>query len=342
VTGKQKIYWTCQLAGWTFYVIVNLLFFGLSYSASYKEIINYFLLLPIGIFLTHGLRFVIMRLNILQLQLYYQLLFIVFSSFVLSVLFFFFNFFIGWLLNIISSQIDLVFSLEVIINSMVPFTFWALIYFGFHYLQNYKKTEIQNLRWEATSKDIELNKLKSQLNPHFMFNSMNSIRALIDEDPAKAKEAVTQLSNILRNTLLMNKSREIELEEEVRIVKDYLALEKIRYEERLNYELNIEPAALRKMVPPLIVQAQVENAIKHGISKIPKGGTITVNAIVKDKELIIEVINSGQINSATPDTGFGLVNSMQRLELLYGDKGQISIDSHNENEVEVRIRIPVG
>ncbi|HRD40120.1 MAG TPA: histidine kinase, partial [Bacteroidia bacterium] len=90
-----------------------------------------------------------------------------------------------------------------------------------HYLENYKKTEIQNLRWEAASKDIELNKLKSQLNPHFMFNSMNSIRALIDENPAKAKEAVTQLSNILRNTLLMNKNKEIVLEEELRIVKDY-------------------------------------------------------------------------------------------------------------------------
>jgi LytS/YehU family sensor histidine kinase len=280
-------------------------------------------------------------MDILKLKLYYQLLFIVLSSFVLSVIFFFINFSIGWLLNIISSQIDFVFSLEVIINSMVPFTFWSLIYFGFHYLENYKKTEIQNLRWEATSKDIELNKLKSQLNPHFMFNSMNSIRALIDENPAKAKEAVTQLSNILRNTLLMNKSKEIELEEELRIVKDYLALEKIRYEERLNYEFNIDNSALKKLVPPLIVQAQVENAIKHGISRLPKGGVIKVNARIQSNELIMEVINTGEISNAASETGFGFVNSQQRLELLYGKDASIQIGANNENEVIVKINIPL-
>lgn len=325
-----------------FYVIVNLLFFGLSYSASYKEILNYFLLLPTGVLLTQGLRFVIFKLNVLKLRLYYQLLFIVVSSFVLSVIFFFINFSIGWLLNIISSKIDFVFSLEVIINSMVPFTFWSLIYFGFHYLENYKKTEIQNLRWEATSKDIELNKLKSQLNPHFMFNSMNSIRALIDENPAKAKEAVTQLSNILRNTLLMNKSKEIELEEELKVVRDYLALEKIRYEERLNYDISIDAAALKKRVPPLILQAQVENAIKHGISKLPKGGTIEVRAEIKSKELIIDVTNTGQLNGSAPDTGFGFLNSRQRLELLYGDKAGITIQNLNDNKVLVKINIPLN
>jgi LytS/YehU family sensor histidine kinase len=224
---------------------------------------------------------------------------------------------------------------------MVPFTFWSLIYFGFHYLENYKKTEIQNLRWEATSKDIELNKLKSQLNPHFMFNSMNSIRALIDEDPAKAKEAVTQLSNILRNTLLMNKSREIELEEELRIVKDYLALEKIRYEERLSYEFNIDESALRKLVPPLILQAQVENAIKHGLSKLPKGGVIKINVRLQSNELIMEVINTGQLNEAASETGFGFMNSQQRLELLYGKDAAIHIGANNENEVIVKINIPL-
>ncbi len=222
----------------------------------------------------------------------------------------------------------------------MPFVFWSLIYFGFHYLQNYKKTEIQNLRWEASSKDIELNKLKSQLNPHFMFNSMNSIRALIDEDPAKAKEAVTQLSNILRNTLLMNKNKEIFLEEELKIVKDYLALEHIRYEERLKYNFNIEEGALKKIVPPLIVQAQVENAIKHGISKLPKGGEVNVNAKLMDKNLLIEINNTGQLSNEQSETGFGLLNSKQRLELLYGNKATIEIANTNNNEVSVKIKIP--
>ena len=285
-----------------------------------------------GIVFTHVYRYFILKYGIIKIQLFYQLIFITLSSIFLSAVYFR----IGSLFNIT------LFNLEVIINGVVPFVFWSLIYFGFHYLQNYKRTEIQNLRWEASSKDIELNKLKSQLNPHFMFNSMNSIRALIDENPAKAKEAVTQLSNILRNTLLMNKNKEIPLEEELKIVKDYLDLEHIRYEERLKYNFDIDESALKVNVPPLIVQAQVENAIKHGISKLPKGGSVNVMAKIRDKELFMEINNTGQINNEKSETGFGLVNSQQRLDLLYGNKANIKISNENNNEVSVKIKIPIN
>ncbi len=281
-----------------------------------------------GVVLTHFYRILILKADILRLKMLYQMVFIAVSSLLLSVIF------------CLAGSIFFVFSIEEVINGVVPFVFWSLIYFGFHYLENYKKTEIQNLRWEASSKDIELNKLKSQLNPHFMFNSMNSIRALIDEDPAKAKEAVTQLSNILRNTLLMNKNKEILLEEELRIVKDYLALEHIRYEERLKYDFDIQEAALKKIVPPLIVQAQVENAIKHGISKLQNGGSVNIAAKITDKDLYIEVKNTGQLSNEKSETGFGLQNSRHRLELLYGNKATINISNTFNNEVSVKIKIP--
>ena len=281
----------------------------------------------IGIALTHAYRYFILQFKILKLKLFYQLLFIAISSLLLSVIF------------CVAGSVFFVLSLEEIINGIVPFLFWSIIYFGFHYLENYKKTEIQNLRWEAASKDIELNKLKSQLNPHFMFNSMNSIRALIDENPAKAKEAVTQLSNILRNTLLMNKNKEIVLEEELRIVKDYLDLEQIRYEERLRYEMDIDETSKAKLVPPLIVQAQVENAIKHGISKITGGGVVKVKTKLKDNNLLIEVKNTGALSNIKSETGFGFANSKQRLELLYGSKATIEIAEESSNEVTVRIKI---
>lgn len=329
MNNKQKIYWWCQISGWLFYVIINLFFYGLSNTTSAKDVLVYFLLFLMGIALTHLNRKVIKSLNILSIKLIYQLVFIGASSIVLSVLYFGF----GYLFNIT------LFNLEVLLNGVVPFVFWSAIYFGFHYLGNYKKTEIQNLRWEAASKDIELNKLKSQLNPHFMFNSMNSIRALIDENPAKAKEAVTQLSNILRNTLLMNKSKEIVLEEELKIVKDYLELEKIRYEERLKFDFHVDKEALQKLVPPLIVQAQVENAIKHGISKLPKGGEVNVKCKLEANLLTIEVRNTGQLSDAKSETGFGLINSKQRLELLYGEKASIEITDKHQNEVSVIIKI---
>lgn len=304
-------------------MLVNLLF----NTPSLKVLLNYLFLLVIGIALTHAYRYFILQFKILKLKLFYQLLFIAISSLLLSVIF------------CVAGSVFFVLSLEEIINGIVPFLFWSIIYFGFHYLENYKKTEIQNLRWEAASKDIELNKLKSQLNPHFMFNSMNSIRALIDENPAKAKEAVTQLSNILRNTLLMNKNKEIVLEEELRIVKDYLDLEQIRYEERLRYEMDIDETSKAKLVPPLIVQAQVENAIKHGISKITGGGVVKVKTKLKDNNLLIEVKNTGALSNIKSETGFGFANSKQRLELLYGSKATIEIAEESSNEVTVRIKI---
>src|SRR5690606_14938941 len=95
------------------------------------------------------------------------------------------------------------------------------------------KEEIKNLKWQAVKNEIELNRLISQLNPHFVFNSMNSIRALIDEDPKLAKQAVTELSNVLRNSLLMGKKTMVAFSEELKMVKDYLSLEKIRFEEKL-------------------------------------------------------------------------------------------------------------
>jgi sensor histidine kinase YesM len=326
VNRKQKIYWLCQVSGWLFFALVNLLF----NEPSLRNLFNYLFLLIVGVVLTHFYRIFILKANILRLKILYQMIFIAFSSLILSIIFCF------------AGSVFFVFSVEEVINGVVPFVFWSLIYFGFHYLENYKKTEIQNLRWEASSKDIELNKLKSQLNPHFMFNSMNSIRALIDEDPAKAKEAVTQLSNILRNTLLMNKNKEIPLEEELKIVKDYLALEHIRYEERLKFDFQIEDATLKKSVPPLIIQAQVENAIKHGISKLPKGGSVNITAKIVSKELWIEINNSGQLHNEQSETGFGLANSKHRLELLYGNKATIGISNTNTNEVSVKIKIPVN
>lgn len=330
MSKKHQVYWFCQVGGWLFFWAINLFFYGLTNQIAIRDFFIYAVFILTGIILTHVNRYFILKFKIFKTKIIPQLSYILLSSLALAIVF----------ISVGSLQRATQLSLENILNAIVPFVFWSAIYFGFHFFENYKKTEIQNLRWEASSKDIELNKLKSQLNPHFMFNSMNSIRALIDENPAKAKEAVTQLANILRNTLVMNKNKEIPLEEELKIVKDYLALEHIRYEERLKYDFDIEEEALKKIVPPLIVQAQVENAIKHGISKLPKGGNVLVRAKILNKDLLIEVNNTGQLSIEKSETGFGLLNSKQRLELLYGSKATIEIVSTNSNEVSVKIKIP--
>jgi LytS/YehU family sensor histidine kinase len=170
---------------------------------------------------------------------------------------------------------------------------------------------------------------------------MNSIRALIDENPLKAKEAITKLSGILRATLLLDKGKEISLKDELNLVKDYLKLEHIRFEDRLTYEFKISDEVLNYKIPPFIIQTQVENAIKHGISKLPGDGFILIEAFERNKILIIKVINSGKLNLEKSLTGLGFKNSEQRLLLLYGNDGKINI-KEIENRVIVDINIPLN
>ena len=217
---------------------------------------------------------------------------------------------------------------------------WSLLYFLFHFVTNYKKEEIKNLQWQATKNEVELNKLKSQLNPHFIFNSMNSIRALVNEDPALAKEAITQLSNVLRNSLLMGRQKLISLDDEMKLVNDYLGLEKTRFEERLTIIRNIEEQTEKLLLPPLMLQTLVENGIKHGTSKLPEGGTIEINSSIEKDSLKIVIYNSGTYDeNIKPETGFGIINTKQRLNLLYGEKGVFKIVNDN-NRVKTILLIP--
>ncbi len=218
---------------------------------------------------------------------------------------------------------------------------WSLIYFTYHFFENFRKEEIKNLQWEARKNEIELNRLKSQMNPHFIFNSMNTIRALVDEDPAKAKASITQLANILRNTLMMGKERTISLERELSVVRDYLQIEKTRFEERLNCKEEVEPITLNYHIPSLMLQTIVENAIKHGIGTLPYGGLITVRAKEIGQKLLIQVENDGTYNPVKKETGgVGIENTKERLALLYGDDASINMFNSKHNTVITELNLP--
>ncbi len=273
--------------------------------------------------------------------IYYQLTVAFFGSFIKASMLFLLLAVFSSLFRLGTSDFNLITTVSSIINFSVVFFVWNAFYFAYHYFVNYKRAEIDKFKLQAAHNESELNSLKSQLNPHFMFNSMNSIRALIDEDPAKAKQAVTQLSNILRNSLLMNKNRVIALEEEIQLVKDYLELEKIRYEERLDFELQVQADTTGFLIPPLIIQGQVENAIKHGISKLPKGGKILIKTYYDANGVNICVSNSGKLNTEKSATGFGMQNTKQRLQLIYGKGTKVNIvENQINNSVDVTIFIP--
>ena len=144
-----------------------------------------------------------------------------------------------------------------IYQNLLLIALWFLIYIVYHYVEKNRNDQIDRLKLESTVKELELKTIKSHINPHFIFNSLNSIRALVDENPERARTAITELSNILRSSMKAEKAETVTLQRELDIVKDYLALEHMRFEERLNVEMDIDPDTLGQPVPPMMLQTLV-------------------------------------------------------------------------------------
>ncbi len=228
-----------------------------------------------------------------------------------------------------------------IINSGIFIVPWVLIYYFYHYIEKSRRQQLDTLKLEALVKELELKTIKSHINPHFIFNALNSIRALIDENPGRARDAITELSNILRSSMKAEKLEIVPFEKELNIVKDYLALEHIRFEDRLQVEYEIDEDTLDQPVPPMMLQTLVENAIKHGIGKEIKGGLIKIISDFKGDYHELSVQNSGKLNGEVNEDGFGLSSTRNRLQLLFGDKSNFEIRQVNGNIVEARVKIPV-
>lgn len=324
--NRKLIYWICQFTGWTLYVFFMLVVTILNAAeVTAPMLLNLFLAYILGLSLTHLYRGVIIRFGWLSLNIYRLIPRVLVAAVVFGVLFYFLQDTMNYLLWD-TPFFSLSASIQFVLTWSIICLIWSSLYFSFHFFENYRKEEIKNLQWEATRNEVELNNLKAQLNPHFMFNAMNSIRALVDDDPDMAKQAITQLSNILRNTLLHGRRKLVTLEEEMHVVRDYLSLESVRYEERLRVDYDIDEESLSCFIPPLMVQTIVENGIKHGISKLPEGGVLKIHSKANGTALQLQISNSGTyVSNGKAETGIGLKNTEKRLSLLYGEKASFEI-----------------
>ncbi|MBK1876914.1 sensor histidine kinase [Pelagicoccus mobilis] len=229
-----------------------------------------------------------------------------------------------------------------IFQTQIILMLWSLAYFSYQAIRNYKSEEIEKWRLQAAVKDAELIALKAQINPHFIFNCLNNIRALVLEDSEKARDAITKLSDLLRSSIQSNKAERIQLAEELTVVKDYLDLEKIHMEERLSYNIDCPTECENAEIPPMAIQILVENAIKHGLARRPKGGEISISIQNLNTELTIEVSNTGSLSAPNPQsTGVGLQNVRNRLHLLHGKSASLSLREQNVR-VFATIRIPTS
>lgn len=351
---KWVRYWLFQLIGWGSFALTNI-FFASSFdklSADYFRRLAVFLF--IGVLFSHIMREFIIRFGILQKNLRKQVIIFILLTFAMALAASFLRLESVHRLELLSndekdllSRPDknyLVMKFILILNSgfsfFILYFIWNLIYFMYHYVTKSRKQQLDTLRLEALVKELELQTIKAHINPHFIFNSLNSIRALVDENPQRARRAVTELSNILRSSMQAEKAETVTLERELNIVKDYLALENMRFEDRLRVEYDIDEDTLDQQVPPMMLQTLVENAIKHGISKQINGGLVKVISDFRDDYFELTVQNTGQLNGKMNPEGFGISSTTNRLNLLYGSKARFDIRQINGSMVEAKVRIP--
>lgn len=337
---RRIIYWVAQILGWGAYLVGNLSEPFFNDRLNFEALVTSLLIFIFGITVSHVFRAFVHHRAWTQLTLIKIIprvfLSAVFEGIILYLL-------VGGISDLFLAEAAPMLSFTSLIvphvlNFSAIFFIWNLIYFSVHFLQNYRASQIHNLELAAAKTEAELNSFKSQLNPHFLFNSLNSIRALVDEDPEKAKTAITTLSGIMRSFLSSGRLPVISLKEELELVENYLSIEKIRFEERLEVEMKIHPQTLDTSIPPLMLQTLVENAIKHGIGKLKAGGRLSVYSELSDGICEIVIRNTGRLNPPNGQ-GIGIANTIKRLDLLFGDKATFDLAQEND-QVVARLTLP--
>lgn len=342
---KPQAYWLCQLLGWAsflLYEIVNLL--GLSFFNWHAALFMAVAAL-LGIGITHGYRAILIRRHVLEMPFARMAAWAFLAVFGLS-------FALFTALTLVSIMIETTvnwaeLTLNYVFMSVLNWSryifVWVLTYHLYGLMERINQTKIEHLDAENQLKNVELQNLKAQLNPHFLFNALNSVKALTHSNPALAGDAVMRLSDLLRYSLNYEKQTLVPLADEISVTQDYLALEKIRFNQRLEYELNIEPTAEKWPIPPVLLVTLAENAIKHGIAQMIQGGFVRINACVKSDFLQIEVCNTGHFTPNSERQGIGLTNIQRRLAMLYGGKSRFDIENNLEqNTVTATVHIPLA
>jgi hypothetical protein len=233
-----------------------------------------------------------------------------------------------------------------IVDSLVMF--WATFFLlrGIGYYQLYRETVYAAVQLETQFANAQLRALRMQLNPHFLFNTMNSISSLMQTDIAAADKMLEQLSSLLRITLERGDVQLIPLSDEMEFIEMYLAMQDRRFTGRVRQEVSVEPGLYDALVPAMILQPVIENAYAHGLSKLDKDGLIAIDVRRDNATLAISVINSGlglhpESSNGAGRRGVGLANVKDRLRLHYGNGHAFTIEELAQGKVRVALTLPL-
>jgi hypothetical protein len=355
-TKSQQLYWILQVAGWTLYTLLMIIGAGTVLQLPWgKTSLELAMFSGVGLAISHWLRDFVRRHKWAALSIPKLATRIVVAGFI-----------VGTPLGIMTQISDLSAlqnggpvlqeyapglsaSKTVAIQTLLQVPHWAVlymiwltIYFAAVGLREYRTVRLKRSELARELQLAELRLLKTQLNPHFLFNALNTVRSLIADNPARAQNAVTHLANTLRYTLGSRQDELVTLSQEMDIVTDYLELESMRFEDRLRIEKQVPADAAGVRIPLMLLQTLVENAIKHGIAELPAGGVLRICAAVKDDMLNLEVENP-RPTAPTPAAheSVGLRNARDRLRLLFGTRAALDLDLSRPTVATARLRVPL-
>jgi hypothetical protein len=332
-----RLYWICQTAGWGSFVVYTLGFY-FAFSSPRWEVVASIVVID-GLLcpaLTHALRGRMYRLGWMRLPARSLLPRAAAAAVLLAAT-------VALLVLLVARLIpdnegfDRTGAFWMFVTFLWAFSGWLLIYFAVHAR---RLRDARELELTLDARNAQLDLLRAQINPHFLFNCLNSLRGLIAENPERAAAMVTSLSDLLRYSLQSEHTHTVSLAEELAIVNEYVSLERARFEDRLHFESAIAQPALDTRVPPMLVQTLVENAVKHGIADRPRGGRVRIHAQVTGTLMTLTVSNTGTMRAPFNEKGHGLRNTIDRLRLLYGDRASLSL-TDTSGETVATVIVPL-
>lgn len=229
-----------------------------------------------------------------------------------------------------------IYSLLVLIFLLIAATHYVIITF-----EQSRETELQTFELKVLAQDAELRALRAQIEPHFLFNSLNSISALTTANPERARTMVILLADFFRNSLDLGAKNRIPLSDELSLIEKFLTIEQVRFGSRLKVAQDIDKQTLECKIAPLLLQPLIENAVRHGISQLVEGGTIALKTKLNNHKLVISVENPFDPDYvAKKGTGLGIKNVRSRIETIYGNDGRIDVEK-NDSVFKVELSFPI-
>lgn len=229
-------------------------------------------------------------------------------------------------------------------NDVITYWVFVGVIYAFDHYRESRDRELQTVQLEGKLSQAKLQALRLQIHPHFLFNALNTISAVLYEDVRLADRMIARLSDLLRRTLSTAQSQEVTLGEELDFLDHYLDIMRVRFEERLDVKVKAAPEVRRALVPQLVLQPLVENSIKHAANPVTGAVTATVGIRLRGDTVLIEICDDGPgvegESEAVFRDGIGLSNTAERLRQLYGERGKLSLANIPDGGLAVRIELP--